>query len=126
MPSRTDFIGFIKDFESSKQEFRDWVITFPGKIAFYGAAAKGITFLNTVNFSSHKYLYIVDDAPTKHGKFAPGIGLPIVPFSELEKNRPDVIVILAWNLRDAIIEKLKSTDIPTKCFYPRVYGSFTR
>ncbi len=77
------------------------------KIAAFAASAKGNTLLNYCGINTDLIDYIVDQTPEKIGKFSPGTGIPIVGIDALSKDKPDYIVILAWNFKDAIIEKLK-------------------
>ena len=46
--------------------------------------------------------YTVDRNPYKHGRFTPGTHIPILAPERLAETRPDVILILPWNLRDEI------------------------
>ena len=50
--------------------------------------------------------YIADETPEKIGKYSPGTGIPIVNKQQLVKDAPDYLVILSWNFKDEIIEKL--------------------
>lgn len=77
------------------------------KIAAFAASAKGNTLLNYSSINTDVIDYIVDQTPEKIGKFSPGTGIPIVGIDMVEKDVPDYIVILAWNFKDAIIEKLR-------------------
>jgi len=77
------------------------------KIACFAASAKGNTLLNSCNLSTDIIDYIVDQTPEKIGKYSPGIGIPIVNISELSKNPPDYIIILAWNFSEVIIPKIR-------------------
>lgn len=77
------------------------------KIAAFAASAKGNTLLNYSDINTDVIDYIVDQTPEKIGKFSPGTGIPIVGIDMVEKDIPDYIVILAWNFKDAIIEKLR-------------------
>ena len=52
--------------------------------------------------------YIIDDSPWKQGLLSPGLKLPIMPASHLEREPVDDLVILAWNFADPIIENNKS------------------
>lgn len=75
-------------------------------IAAFGAAAKGNTLLNTCRLDTSIIDYIVDDTPEKIGMFSPGTGIPITDRSRLEQDRPDYILILAWNFAAEIMESL--------------------
>jgi 2-polyprenyl-3-methyl-5-hydroxy-6-metoxy-1,4-benzoquinol methylase len=77
------------------------------KIAAFGASAKGNTLLNYSSVNTDIINFIVDQTPEKIGKFSPGTGIPILGMDAIEKENPDYIVILAWNFKDAIIEKLR-------------------
>jgi len=79
-----------------------------GKIvAGYGAPAKGNTLLNFCKIG-HEYVdYIVDDNPLKIGLFTPGTHIPVVSSENLDKKRPDYILILAWNFAEEILNKTK-------------------
>jgi len=53
---------------------------------------------------------VVDDTPAKQGKFLPGSHIPVVPATEIINKKPDIIVILPWNLSSEISKKLKSNE----------------
>ena len=72
-------------------------------VAAYGAAAKGSTLLNTFDVGSDLLDYVVDASPHKQGLHMPGNGLPIVAPSRLLEDRPDYVVLLAWNFADEIL-----------------------
>ena len=44
----------------------------------------------------------------KQGLFTPGTSIPIVSPEDALENDPDVILLLAWNFKDEIIEELKT------------------
>lgn len=79
------------------------------KIAAYGAAAKGNTFLNYCGIKPDIIRYVVDDTPYKQGKFLPQSHIPIVSENALREDRPDIIVILPWNFKEEILSKLHYT-----------------
>ncbi len=64
--------------------------------------------------------YIIDDNPLKQNKFAPGTKIPIFDITKLQTDRPDVILVLAWNFFESIHKKckrlLKSNTIFIKPF----------
>ena len=51
----------------------------------------------------------MDANPYKHGRFAPGSHIPVHAPDRIELDRPDVIVIMPWNLRTEIAQKLAYT-----------------
>jgi SAM-dependent methyltransferase len=74
-------------------------------IAGYGAPAKGNTFLNYCGVRTDFLDYTVDANPHKQGQLLPGTHIPIQPLETLRETRPDVVLILPWNLRDEITEQ---------------------
>jgi len=75
------------------------------KIAGYGAAAKGNTLLQYCNIGPNIINYITDNAPSKQGKYTPGMHIPIVATEHLHEECPDYVLILAWNYASSIIKK---------------------
>lgn len=78
------------------------------KIAGFAASAKGNTLLNSAKIDEHILDYIADETPEKIGKFSPGTGIPIVHIDHIRENTPDYIVILSWNFKHEIIDKLRN------------------
>lgn len=78
-------------------------------IAAFGAAAKGNTFLNYIGIKSDIIDFIVDETPYKIGKYAPQSKIPIVSFEKIKSEKPDIIIILPWNHKNEILEKLQFT-----------------
>lgn len=75
------------------------------RIAGYGAAAKGCTLLSYCGVDS-KYLdYIVDLNPVKQGQYFTGTQLRIEPPTKLLEDRPDAVMIIAWNFAEEIMKQ---------------------
>jgi SAM-dependent methyltransferase len=74
-------------------------------IAGYGAPAKGNTLLNFCGIGTDFIDYTVDMNPHKQGQLLPGSHIPIRAPEVLAETRPDVLLILPWNLRDEIMEQ---------------------
>ncbi|SEB02854.1 class I SAM-dependent methyltransferase [Paraburkholderia sartisoli] len=72
-------------------------------VAAYGAAAKGNTLLNYAGVKPDLLPFVCDFAPSKQGKFMPGSHIPIVSPTELARVKPDIVLILPWNISDEII-----------------------
>ena len=76
------------------------------KVVGYGASAKGISLLNYCEVPNIHLKSIVDDTPAKQGKITPGSLIPIVDFSHFAKEKPEFILLLAWNFAEELMSKL--------------------
>lgn len=76
------------------------------KVVGYGAAAKGNTLLNYAGVRPDLLPYVVDASPHKQGRFLPGSRIPVVPEAMLRKDKPDVVLVLPWNLMPEIQQQL--------------------
>ena len=73
-------------------------------ISGFGAARSGTTFLSYFDIGNHiDYLY--DDNNEKHFKFSPGDQIEVLPTNDIDENKPDYLIILAWIHADNIISK---------------------
>jgi hypothetical protein len=75
------------------------------RIAGYGAAAKAAVLLNVVGIDRSTVEYVVDRSPHKQGRHIPGVRVPIHGPERLLADRPDDLLILAWNLAPEIMEQ---------------------
>ncbi len=75
-------------------------------IAGYGAPAKGNTLLNFCGIGKDFIDFVVDTTPAKQGMFLPGTRLPIQHPKFLDQKKPDYVLILPWNFKKEIMEKL--------------------
>ena len=66
------------------------------RIAAYGAAAKGNTFLNAAKVTVADIEAVGDLSAAKQGRLLPGGRIPIVSPQELMARRPDDVVVLPW------------------------------
>ena len=76
------------------------------KIIGYGSPAKATTALNFFGISD-EIECIVEDNKLKHGKFLPGMNIPITS-KKKRKKKPDYAVVLAWNFFEEIKKKNSS------------------
>jgi hypothetical protein len=74
-------------------------------IVGYGAPAKGNTMLNFCGVGTDFIEYTVDLNPHKQGRFLPGSHIPIYSPDHLRETKPDVVLILPWNLREEIVDQ---------------------
>jgi SAM-dependent methyltransferase len=75
----------------------------------YGAPGKGNTLLNFCGIGTDYLDYTVDRNPYKQGCYTPGTRIPIYDPERLAETKPDLIVILPWNLAREISEQLAYT-----------------
>ena len=73
------------------------------RVAGYGAAAKGNTFLNVAGIGTSLMEFVVDRNPEKQGRLLPGSHIPVRPVDEIVSAKPDYLVILPWNIAPEII-----------------------
>ena len=79
------------------------------KIIAYGASAKGNTLLNYCGISNKYINFIVDDTPEKQHHLAPGSRIKIVDAGYINKEKPDYVLLLAWNFAKEIMQKTKAS-----------------
>jgi len=103
------YLEFSKRIESLKKELIEFFHSAKHngkKVVCYGAAAKGNTLLNYCEIGSEYVEYVVDSNPHKQGLYLPGSHLPIKEPKEIEKTKPDFVVILPWNIKDEIMSEI--------------------
>jgi SAM-dependent methyltransferase len=76
------------------------------RIAGYGAPAKGNTMLNFCAVGRDILDFTCDQSPHKQGLLLPGTHIPIRAPEALEAERPDLVLILPWNLREEVVDQL--------------------
>ncbi|WP_159784579.1 methyltransferase C-terminal domain-containing protein [Sodalinema gerasimenkoae] len=72
----------------------------------YGAATKGNTLLNYAGVRPGLMRFVVNRNPARQGQFMPGSWVPIVDEPSLQNCRPDYVMILPWNLRSEVANRL--------------------
>jgi hypothetical protein len=109
--SETTYHAFAKKIEADKQKLLVLLKELKAagkKIVGYGAPAKGNTLLNYYGIGPDILDYLTDTTVLKQGLYSPGMHIPIVSPERLLTDTPDYILILAWNFKDAILEKEKA------------------
>jgi SAM-dependent methyltransferase len=102
-------IDYYRDFGTRVSALRDDLVSYlrrlkaEGKrIAAYGAAAKGAVLLNYARIDKELVDFVADRSPHKQGRYLPGVRIPIRGPEALLKDRPDYVLLLAWNFEDEI------------------------
>jgi hypothetical protein len=107
--SLTTYASFAEQVKQTKRKLLAALIAIKdeGKtIVGYGAPGKGNTLLNYCGIGPDFLDFTVDRNPYKHGRYTPGMHIPIRPVEALAEARPDYIFILPWNLKQEIIQQL--------------------
>lgn len=76
-------------------------------ICGYGAPGKGNTLLNYCGIGVDFLDFTVDRNPYKHGRFTPGMHVPIHDVGAIDAAKPDYLLILPWNLRQEIVGQMR-------------------
>jgi len=103
------YTGFGARVEADKRRILEFLIGLKNegsRVVGYGAPAKGNTLLNYCGVRRDFLDYTVDASPHKQGRLLPGSHIPIRSPRAIREDRPDVVVILPWNLKDEIVEQL--------------------
>ncbi len=103
------YLSFAPRVEETKRALLEFLIEARSagrRVAAYGAPGKGNTLLNYCGIRSDFVDYAVDRNPYKHGRFTPGTHIPIHAPEKIRETRPDLILILPWNLKDEVVEQL--------------------
>lgn len=90
--------------------FRQWLAAQKKagrKVAGYGAAAKGNTFLNAAGIGAGDLIAVADLAPSKQNRLLPGSHIPVTSPEALLALRPDDILILPWNIAPEVVAQLR-------------------
>ncbi len=93
---REGFLDFVRQAKASGK-----------RIAAYGAAAKGNTFLNYCGVDCTTIEFVVDRSPHKQGRYLPGSLIPIHAPEHVFAAKPDYLLLLPWNLRTEIMDQMK-------------------
>ena len=100
--------GFQERVQEEKRDLLSFLIEAKrvGKrVVGYGAPGKGNTLLNYCGIRSDLLEFTVDRNPHKHGKFTPGTHIPIHSPEAIEREKPEFLLILPWNLKEEIIKQ---------------------
>jgi SAM-dependent methyltransferase len=87
------------------------------KIAGYGASGRANMLCNLAGLTPESIMYIVDESPERSGRFISGTHIPILGPEALE-NKPDYILIFAWNYAKMIMNKLENKGFQFIILFP--------
>lgn len=103
------YLGYGQRVQADKRQILSFLIDLKAqglRVVGYGAPAKGNTLLNYCGIGPDFIDYTCDLNPHKQGHYLPGSHIPIRSPEDIRADRPDVVLILPWNLKDEIVEQL--------------------
>ena len=120
---KTSWIEFSKNAKSHASQLTDIVLNQVknhGKIVAYGASARSSTLLNYCGICSEHISAVIDKNPLKQGLMTAGSNIPIVSFEDGLRliKESNIILLLAWNFKDEIIEELRLSGYKGKFIIP--------
>lgn len=92
---RDDLLAFLRQARAEGRQ-----------VVGYGAAAKGNTLLNYCGVDREMLAYVADLSPHKQDKLLPGSHIPVVAPEEIDRTRPDFVLILPWNISEEIVSSM--------------------
>jgi SAM-dependent methyltransferase len=104
------YTRFAEQVRQTKRKLLAFLIDIKGRgktICGYGAPGKGNTLLNYCGIGTDFLDFTVDRNPYKHGRFTPGMHIPIHPVDAIDRAKPDYVLILPWNLKQEIVGQMR-------------------
>ena len=108
---RATYDAFGDDVKALRESLRTLLTDLKARgrrLAAYGASAKGSTLLNYFGIGRDLLDFVVDRSTIKQGRYTPGTHLLIRPVDALCQERPDYVLLLAWNFSDEILRQQDS------------------
>jgi 2-polyprenyl-3-methyl-5-hydroxy-6-metoxy-1,4-benzoquinol methylase len=103
------YAAFGERVEATKRRLLEFLITAKAEgksVAGYGAPAKGNTLLNYCGVRRDFVDFTVDRNPAKQNHYLPGTHIPVFAPEKIDELKPDYVLILPWNIRDEIVDKM--------------------
>ncbi len=94
---KTSLVSMLKDLRANGK-----------RVAAYGAPAKGNTLLNYCGVDTQLVAYTVDRNPQKQGCLLPGTRLPVHAPEYLLADKPDIVLILPWNIAPEVMAQMQA------------------
>jgi len=107
MHSIEPYIRFSNRLDARKKELHSLIKKIrlsTNKLVGYGASHSTTTLLHHFEIGN-QIEYIVDDNTIKHDRYSPGFHLPVYSSERLYKDKPEYVLLLAWQHQESIIKR---------------------
>jgi len=88
------------------------------KVVGYGASTKGNVILQHAKINEKLLPFILDVNKFKFGRYTPGSKIKIIDERQLNKIKPDYLLVLPWHFKDFILKKEKKFLKDNKIIFP--------
>jgi hypothetical protein len=99
------YVAWNESVKETKRDLLELLISIKRKsktVVGYGAPAKAVTLLNYCGVGVDFLDFTVDRAPSKQGRYLPGVRIPILVPEAIFETKPDYVLILPWNIKQEI------------------------
>lgn len=107
-------LGTYEGFAERVSDLKEKLVSLLKKIKSEGktiagdtAPAKGNTLLNYCGIDTKFLDFVAEINPIKQGLYTPGTHIPVVSLEKIYKDRPNYLLVLAWNFKDDIMKQQK-------------------
>ncbi len=104
------YTSFAARVHHTKRQLLDFLIECKEKgarICGYGAPGQGQHAAQLLRHRTDFLDFTVDRNPYKHGRYTPGMHIPILPVEAIDEYKPDYLLILPWNLKKEIVAQMR-------------------
>ena len=103
------YINFKKKIENNRNKLQKFLLKNKKKIIVAKAfPARASILMHYFSFLKDHVRYVAEQATSlKLNYFVPGTNIKIISSEIMKKNKPDIVIVLAWHLFDTIYNKWK-------------------
>ena len=112
--NKTYLANWLPKLKKNMKKIKNYINELKGlnfSICGYGAPTKSVLMLNMTELTAEEIDFIVEDNILKINKYIPKHGIMIKSVRELSRLTNLSIIILAWNFREDILNKIKKLKL---------------
>lgn len=105
----------------SKEALQNLISSNPSRLVCGVGASISTSHLINEFEVADKIKMLFDDDPNKIGKYSPFYGIPVHNLGSLAENNPDILIILAWQHSNKLLERLRDLKFKGLVVIPLPY-----